>query len=208
MLKLLSFSEGGTGHAGKFTIEAEEVLEGNGGKSCRLLANKNAFFCFNGLMEALIIATPLHEAASMFVYNNNFTRISNHVVLVAMEKRFGAKSLLEMINDPGIVRRIESFNAQNLLNFLDTLIGQCDRATFFIDNIIRIRNRVFVDRRNGQNGFFDLQIRLIVKLRRDDILVAQRIRLQRIFANGRTTRRKALDRGSPFPAKADAYDAL
>ena len=52
-VQLGGFGLGGSCHAGELVVEAEVVLEGNGGEGLVFFVNPHAFFGFHSLVEAV-----------------------------------------------------------------------------------------------------------------------------------------------------------
>ena len=136
LLELFGLGESGTGHTGELVVEAEEVLEGNGGKSHRLLFDGDAFFGLNGLVETFVVAATLHQTASMLVHDHDVAAVGDDVILITLENDLGAESLLHMIDQAGVAGGVEVFDAEQLLNFLYALVGESDTAAFFIKDVI------------------------------------------------------------------------
>ena len=60
LVELGGFGFGSAGHAGELLVEAEVVLEGDGGKRLVFLADGDALFGFDGLVEAIGPAAAGH----------------------------------------------------------------------------------------------------------------------------------------------------
>ena len=63
LAEFLFFGESRTGHTGELFVQAEIVLEGNGGKRFGFAADSNALFGFDGLMQAVGIAAADHDTS-------------------------------------------------------------------------------------------------------------------------------------------------
>ena len=136
LLELFGLGESGTGHTGELVVEAEEVLKGDGGKSHRLLFDGDAFLSLNGLVETFVVATTLHQAASMLVHDHDVAAVGDNVILIALENDLGAESLLHMVDQAGVAGGVEVLDAEQLLNFLYALVGEGDTAAFFVKDVI------------------------------------------------------------------------
>ena len=66
------------------------------------------FFGFNGLVQSLRIAAPLHHAASEFVNDNNFV-IFNDVIFIEREQFVGAQCILNVMHNRNIASIVKSF---------------------------------------------------------------------------------------------------
>ena len=62
-----------------FVVQAEEVLEGNGGQGFALPFHLDALLGLDGLVEALVVAAAQHQAAGEFVDDDDFA-VLDHVV--------------------------------------------------------------------------------------------------------------------------------
>ena len=136
LLELFGLGEGGTGHTGELVVEAEEVLEGDGGKSHRLLFDGDAFLGLNGLVETFVVAATLHQTASMLVHDHDVAAVGDDVIFIAFENDLGAESLLHMVDQAGVAGGVEILDAEQLLNFLYALVGEGDTAAFFVKDVI------------------------------------------------------------------------
>ena len=138
LLEFLCLGKCRTGHTRKLVVEAEEILERNGCEGSRLFTNLNTFLCLDSLVKTFVVAATMHETTSMLINNHDLARVSNDVVLIALEESLCAESLLEVINDTSILGAIESFYAKNLLNLFDASISKRNCAALFVDNVIFI----------------------------------------------------------------------
>ena len=89
-LKLKCFGVGSAGHARQFLIQAEVVLEGDGGQGLVFALDFHAFFGFYCLVQAFGPAAAGHQTAGEFVYNHDFAFL-NHIVLIQMEQAVRAQ---------------------------------------------------------------------------------------------------------------------
>ena len=88
LLEFGGFGFGGAGHAAQLLVEAEVVLEGDGGQRLVFLADADAFFGFDGLVQAIGPAAARHQAAGEGVDDDDFA-VLDHVVHVALVERVG-----------------------------------------------------------------------------------------------------------------------
>ena len=117
--------DGRTGHAGELVVEAEVVLQGDGGQRLVLLADQHALFGLDGLMQALGVATALHDAAGELIDDLDLA-VGHHVLLVAVEHVLGFERLLQMVDEGAGQIAVDIFDAETLLNLLQTLLGGGD----------------------------------------------------------------------------------
>ena len=87
---------GGAGHAGELLVEAEVVLEGNGGQRLIFLADVDAFLSFDGLMKAVGPAAAGHKAAGELVDDDDLA-VLDHVLDVALVERVRLRGDLNVV---------------------------------------------------------------------------------------------------------------
>ena len=88
LLELGGLGFGGAGHAAELLVEAEVVLEGDGGERLVFLADVDAFLGLDGLVQAVGPAAARHEAAGELVDDDDFA-VLDHVVHVALVEGVG-----------------------------------------------------------------------------------------------------------------------
>ena len=136
LLELLCLSKGRTGHTTELLIQAEEILEGNSCQRHTLLLNGHAFFRFDRLVEAFVIAVANLEAASVLIDNDHLAIIGHHIVFVTMEERLGAQSLVDMVDTANILRGVQIFYTKEFLYLIDTTICQGHTGVLFIETVV------------------------------------------------------------------------
>ena len=90
------FGHSRTGHARKLLVQAEVILQRDGGKRLILFAHLDVLFCFERLVQAFGETAAFHNAAGEFIDDLDFA-IYHNIVLVAMEQELGTQRLLQMI---------------------------------------------------------------------------------------------------------------
>ena len=90
------FGFGGAGHAAEFLIEAEVVLEGDGGERLIFLADADAFLGLDGLVEAVGPAAAGHEAAGESVDDDDFA-VFDDVLDIALVEGVGLDGGLDVV---------------------------------------------------------------------------------------------------------------
>ena len=136
-VEFLLLGHGGTGHAGELLIEAEEVLEGDGGKSLALAGHLHAFLCLDGLMQALVIAAAVHQAARCLV-NDDDLAVLHHVVHVPLHDAPGLHGLVDMMGKGGVFNVRQILYVEVLLRLLDAGCGQLDGTVLFIHVVVAV----------------------------------------------------------------------
>ena len=117
--------DGRTGHAGELVVEAEVVLQGDGGQRLVLLADQHALFGLDGLMQSLGVTTALHDAAGELIDDLDLA-VGHHVLLVAVEHVLGFERLLQMVDEGAGQIAVDIFDAEALLDLLQALLGGGD----------------------------------------------------------------------------------
>ena len=141
-LELESLGIGGTGHAGKFGVQAEVVLEGDGGEGLVFAFDFHAFFGFDGLVQAFGPAAAGHQTTCKFVNDDDFA-VLDDVVLIFVEQRVRAQCCHEVVHQGDVgggVERVvflqQTHLNQDLLGVFVTRFAQDDLVCFFIDPVI------------------------------------------------------------------------
>ena len=74
-----------SGHAGQLLVQAEVILEGDGGQGHRLPLDLHVLLGFNGLVQSLRVAAPRHHASGELIDDDHLA-VLHHVVLVSPEQ--------------------------------------------------------------------------------------------------------------------------
>ena len=111
LAELGGFGIGGTRHSRELLIHAEEVLEGDGGESLVLVLDLDAFFGFDGLMQAIAPTATGHQTPGEFVDDDDFALL-HQIVLVTMEQDIGFEALLDVVVDLDVFGIVEVGDAQ------------------------------------------------------------------------------------------------
>ena len=94
--ELVPFCGSRAGHAGKFIIQTEIVLERDGGQGLGLVSDLHTLLGFNGLVQAFIVAAAEHQAAGEFVHNNDLV-VLDHIVDIALHHAVGLDGLVDVV---------------------------------------------------------------------------------------------------------------
>ena len=87
-------------HARELGVEAEVVLEGDGGQCLVFGLDGHAFLGFYGLVQAVAPAAAGYEVARKFINDDDFRAVFavlHHVVLVAVIQVRGAQGGVEVV---------------------------------------------------------------------------------------------------------------
>ena len=127
------FGLGGAGHAGELFIEAEVVLEGDGGEGLVFLADGDALLGFDGLMEAVGPAAAGHEAARELVDDDDLA-VLDDVLDVALVEAVGLDGDFDVVLHVPVFRVGDVADAEDLFDLLPAFVGDGDGAGFFVDD--------------------------------------------------------------------------
>ena len=108
--ELGGFGFRGAGHAGELFVHAEIILEGDRGERLVFALDLDAFFGFDGLVQAIGPAAAGHLAAGEFVDDDDFA-VFDDVIDVVFVKRVSAQRLIDVVHHVdvggvGHVRRV------------------------------------------------------------------------------------------------------
>ena len=127
------------GHARELAVEAEVVLEGDGGERLVLGLYVDAFLGLKRLVEALRIAAALHHAAGEFVDDDDLALLYD-VILVAHEQLVGAQRAVRVMDQRDVldivkrgVRLQQPGFLQHLLHKLVAFVVEDSRAHFLVE---------------------------------------------------------------------------
>ena len=102
VVELGGFGFGGAGHARELLIEAEIVLDGDGGEGLGFLLDGNAFLGFDGLVESVGPAAAGHLAAGVFVNDDDLV-VLDDVLDVLFENAVGLEELGDVMDFLGLL---------------------------------------------------------------------------------------------------------
>ena len=101
-IELIDFKEfgslgfGRTGHTGKFFIEAEKVLDGDGRHGLRFTLNPDILLCFDSLMQTIAVATTGKNTSGKFIDNHHLT-VLHDVLIITLEKGVCFQELTDIV---------------------------------------------------------------------------------------------------------------
>jgi hypothetical protein len=95
--KLLRLGFGGAGHAGQFVVEPEVILNGDGGERLGLAFDLDAFLGLDGLVQAIAPAAAGHEAAGVFVDDDDLV-VLDDVLDVLLVEAIGLEQLGDAVD--------------------------------------------------------------------------------------------------------------
>ena len=138
-----------TGHTGELAIQAEIVLEGNGGQGLALPLDGHVLLGLDGLMQALGIAAAEHQAAGEFIHNDDLT-VLDHIVHVLFHGAVGLDGLVDVVGDGAVFRVGQVFQAEKRLRLGNTPGSEGGGLSLLVHHIVGV----------NVGGFLHLIIRL------------------------------------------------
>ena len=89
------------GHAGQLLVEAEVVLDGDGGQGLRLALDLDAFLGLDGLVQAVAPAAAGHQAAGVLVDDDDLV-VLDDVLDVLLVEAVGLEQLGDGVDALGL----------------------------------------------------------------------------------------------------------
>ena len=139
--ELVGLGGGGAGHAGELAVEAEIVLEGDGGERLVLGLDAHMLLGLEGLVQSFGIAPALHHAAGELVDDDHLV-VLDDVVAVALEQGVGAQRLLHVVDDGDVLDVVERVALEHVgldqeaLDLLVAGLGQGDHAGLLVEIVV------------------------------------------------------------------------
>ncbi len=121
--ELLLLGLRGTGHAAKLLVEAEVVLQGDRRERDVLLADRNALFRLDRLVQALAPAAAFHDATGELVDDLDLA-VLDDVVDVLLVERLRLQRLREVVDELDVARVVEALDAERALDRVDRRLGR------------------------------------------------------------------------------------
>ncbi len=129
--------QGRARHARKLVVEAEVVLQGHRGPGVVLFLDRDPFFGFDGLMEAVGPPPALEDAARELVDDLHLA-VGHEVLLVPLVQLLGLQRLGQLVDQVGSAQVIEVVYPEQALYLLDPGLGGGDGALFLVHLVVRI----------------------------------------------------------------------
>ena len=125
-----------TGHTGELLVHTEVVLERNRCKRLVFATDLHAFLGFDSLVDTIGIAAAFHQAARVFVDDDDFA-VTDDVVDILFKEVPGAESVIEEVNPVGMFA-IEVRNVHQVLDVEHALFGKLDVLVLFVDREVLV----------------------------------------------------------------------
>src|SRR5262249_16113888 len=146
-VELINFFEFGgfgfrcTGHAGKFLVHPEVVLEGDRGEGLVFALNLHAFLGFNRLMQTIGPAAAGHLSSGEFIHDDDFA-VFVDVVDVVFIKRVRAQRLVDVMDDFHVRGIVKVAKTQQAFGLADAFFGQRRSAVLFVDGVVNVLDQL------------------------------------------------------------------
>ena len=119
---------GRAGHAGELLVQAEVVLQRDGGQRLVLLAHEHALFRLERLVQALGVAAAFHDAAGELVDDLHLA-VHHDVVHVAVEQELGLERLLQVVRQLAGRVGVDVVDAEHGLDLLQAASSMSKSAS-------------------------------------------------------------------------------
>ena len=129
-----------TGHTRELLVHTEVVLERNRCKRLVFTAYRHVFLSFDCLVNTVRIAAAFHQAARIFINDDNFA-IAHDVVDIFFEEVPSAESVIEEVNPVGMFA-IEVRNMHQVLDVEHALFGKLDVLVLFVDREVLVADEL------------------------------------------------------------------
>ena len=136
-LELLFLREGRARHAGELAVEAEIVLEGDGGQRLVLAAHVHLLLGLDGLVQALRIAAAEHQTAGELVDDDDLA-VLHHVVDVPLHHAVGLQRLVDVVREGGVFQVGQVLQAEILLRPGRAAGGERGRAGLLVHHVVGV----------------------------------------------------------------------
>ena len=137
LAELVGLGGGRTGHARDLLVEAEVVLQGDGGERLVLFLDLDALFGLDGLVKTLRVPAPLQDAAGELVDDLDLA-VRHQVVHVALEERGGAQGLHQVVDQLAGEVLVDVVDAEFLLDPGQPALGDGDGALLLVDLVVAL----------------------------------------------------------------------
>ena len=125
----------GSGHAGKFGVHAEVVLDGDGGQRLVLLLDLDLLLGLHRLVQPVAPAASGHQAAGKLVHDDDLV-ILQHVVHIPLVQGVGPQTLLNVVHEVDVGRLVEVLDPEELLHREDARLGHGHRLGLLVHDVV------------------------------------------------------------------------
>ena len=162
LIELGRLGHGRAGHATELVVQAEEVLQRDGGERLILSLDLDAFLGLDRLVQALVVATPSKNSTGVLVDDDDLA-VDDHVVAVVLEQFLRANRVVQETHERGVDRVVEVVDADLILDLVDGLLQNAHGALLLIDLVVLVALE-----ESGDAGEFRVPRRRLVSRAADD----------------------------------------
>ena len=124
-------------HAAELLVHAEVVLQGDRRPGVVLLLDAHALLRLDSLVEAVVPAPALEDAAGELVDDLHLA-VGHHVVVVPVVELLGLQGLLQLVNEVGGHAVVEVLDSELALHLGDARLGDDDGLLLLVDLVIDV----------------------------------------------------------------------
>ncbi len=124
-----------TGHPGQLVVEAEVVLQRDGGQRLVLGLDRDPLLGLDGLVHPLVVPAPREHPAGELVDDHHVVA-AHDVVLVLVEQLLGLQRVVQVAHERGVRRLVEVLDTELVLDQLHTGLGHTDGALALVDLVV------------------------------------------------------------------------
>ena len=135
--ELVRLGGGGAGHAAELFVHAEVVLEGDGGQRFALGGDGHALLGLDGLMQAVVVAASVHQAAGEFIHNDDLA-VFHDVVGVPVHHAAGLDGAVNVMAQRHVVGVGQIVHLEPFLGLADAALGEGAGLVLFVHHIVAV----------------------------------------------------------------------
>ena len=124
-------------HAGQLRVEAEEVLQGDRREGLVLGLDLDALLRLDRLVQALVVATAVQNAAGVLVDDEHLA-VDDHVVAILLEQLLRADGVVEVADERCVQSVVEVVDADLILDLVDRILEHADGLLLLVDLIVGV----------------------------------------------------------------------
>ncbi len=120
------------------------------------MCDLNAFFCFNCLMQTLVISSSYHKTTRKFVNNNNLA-VFYYIINIAFHNPVSLYRLLDMMHYFKVFGVIDIIYSEIFLHLFNAAGSKGTGFCLFVNDIIAVKTLLFIGKffiHFYNNGFF------------------------------------------------------
>ena len=137
LAELVGLGGSRTGHAGQLFVHAEVVLEGDGCQRLALGGDGDVLLRLDGLMQTIVEAAAVHQAAGVLV-NDNDLAVLDDVVNIAVHDAARLDGAVDVVAQRHIVSVSQILDVEERLGLLDAGLGQRRGLALLVDDVIAV----------------------------------------------------------------------